>query len=417
MRIEEIIFALCLLSIIIKDKYFDENAILLAHKIEIRPNQEQKEYLLGAVGSRRFAYNHLVAYYNEHKKLTKTISVKLIKELRAKYEWLEDFSTRVIRNCVDDIDKAIKKAWSSQTMAERNRAIVKALTPKQKQKAFRLGMPRFTKKGINESFSIREKEKITIKDRKFKVEKMPFYIKMRNKIRFSGIVKQVTISMQGGKWFASFLIETTDKHEEKQKPRLDSVGVDIGIKELATLSNSVVFPKSQPLKKQLKKLRQLQKKLARQVRYSNGYEITKKKISKLHYFVTQKRKAMIHELTDYLVSNFKRVAIEDLNVKGMIKNRKLAKAISDVGFGMFREILTYKCKLYGVNLVLVDRFFPSSKTCSKCGAKKDDLKLSERIYTCNSCNLVIDRDLNASLNINGWRQVQATTKTIVEKSR
>jgi len=405
MRIEEIIFALCLLSIIIKDKYFDENAILLAHKIEIRPNQEQEEYLLGAVGSRRFAYNYLVAYYNEHKKLTKTISVKLIKELRAKYEWLEDFSTRVIRNCVDDVDKAIKKAWSPQTVAERNKAIAKASTPKQKVKAFRLGMPKFAKKGINESFSIREKEKITIKDRKFKVEKMPFYIKMRNKIRFSGVVKQITISLQGGKWFASFLIETTDKHEEEQKPRSQSVGVDIGIKNLATLSNGVVFPKSQPLKKQLKKLRHLQKKLSRQVRYSNGYEITKKRIARLHYFVSQKRKAIIHELTDYLVSNFKRVAIEDLNVKGMIKNHKLSRAISDVGFGMFREILTYKCKLYGVNLVLVDRFFPSSKTCSKCGTKKDDLKLSDRVYTCNSCNLVIDRDLNASLNINSWRQV------------
>ncbi len=405
MRIEEIIFSLCLLSIIIKDKQFDERAILLAHKIEIRPNQEQEEYLLGAVGSRRFAYNHLVAYYNEQKKLTKTVSVKLIKELRAKYEWLEDFSTRVIRNCVDDIDKAIKRAWSPQTLIERNRAIAKASTPKQKLKAFNLGMPQFAKKGINESFSIREKEKITLKDRKFKVEKMPFYIKMRNKIRFSGVVKQVTISMQGGKWFASFLIETTDKHEEEQKPRLDSVGVDVGIKELATLSNGVVFPKSQPLKKQLKKLRQLQKKLSRQVRYSNGYEITKAKVTKLHYFVSQKRKATVHELTDYLVKTFDRVAIEDLNVKGMIKNRKLAKAISDVGFGMFREILTYKCKLYGVKLVLVDRFFPSSKTCSKCGMKRDNLKLSDRIYICNSCNLVIDRDLNASLNINGWRQV------------
>ena len=162
MKIEETVFALCLLSIIIKDKYFDENAILLAHKIEIRLNKEQEEYLLGAVGSRRFAYNHLVAYYNEHKKLTKTISVKLIKELRAKYEWLEDFSTRVIRNCVDDIDKAIKKAWSPQTIAERNKAIAKASTPKQKIKAFRLGMPQFAKKGINESFAIREKEKINI---------------------------------------------------------------------------------------------------------------------------------------------------------------------------------------------------------------------------------------------------------------
>jgi len=120
MRIEEIIFAVCLLSIIIKDKHFNENAILLAHKIEIRPNKEQEKYLLGAVGSRRFAYNHLVAYYNEHKKLTKIVSVELIKELRAKYKWLEDFSTRVIRNCIDDLDKAIKRAWSPQTDRDLN---------------------------------------------------------------------------------------------------------------------------------------------------------------------------------------------------------------------------------------------------------------------------------------------------------
>ena len=404
-RIEDIIFALCLVSIVMKDKYVLDHAVLLAHKIELRPNQEQAEYLLGAMGSRRFAYNHLVAYYNEHKKLTKTISVKIIKELRSKYEWLQELSTRVIRNTVDDIDKAIKKAWNPQTVAQRTKAIEKAVTPIQKVKAYSLGMPKFAKKGVNESFSIREKEKITVKDRKFKIEKMPFYIKMRNKLRFNGVVKQVTISMQGGKFFASFLIETTDKHEEEQKPRLDSVGVDVGIKELATLSNGVVFPKSQPLKKQLKRLRQLQKKLSRQVRNSSNYNKTKLKITKLHYFVTQKRKSVIHELTDYLVKNFNRVAIEDLNVSGMLRNHKLAKAISDVGFGMFREILTYKCKLYGLNLVLVDRFFPSSKTCSKCGTKKDDLKLSDRIYTCNSCDLVIDRDLNASLNINGWRQV------------
>ncbi len=405
MKIEEIIFALCLVSIVIKEKYVLDHAVLLAHKIELRPNQEQAEYLLGAMGSRRFAYNHLVAYYNEHKKLTKTVSVKIIKDLRSKYEWLQDLSTRVIRNTVDDIDKAIKKAWSSKTVAQRTKAIEKAVTPIQKVKAYSLGMPKFAKKGVNESFSIREKEKITVKDRKFKIEKMPFYIKMRNKLRFNGVVKQVTISMQGGKFFASFLIETTDKHEEEQKPRLDSVGVDVGIKELATLSNGVVFPKSQPLKKQLKRLRQLQKKLSRQVRNSLNYNKTKLKITKLHYFVTQKRKSVIHELTDYLVKNFNRVAIEDLNVSSMLRNHKLAKAISDVGFGMFREILTYKCKFYGLNLVLVDRFFPSSKTCSKCGSKKDDLKLSDRIYTCNSCDLVIDRDLNASLNINGWRQV------------
>ena len=403
--VDEVIFGLCLVSLIIKDKHFTENSILLAHKIELRPTREQEEYLLGAVGSRRFAYNHLVAHFKENKKLTKSTSTKLIQELREANDWLGDYSTRVIRTCVDDIDNAIKKAFSPLTTNKRAKAIATAATPKQKAKAFNLGMPTFSKKGVNESFSIREKEKIKVKDRSFTIEKMPFSIKMRNKIRFTGVVKQVTISTKAGRWFASFLIETTDKYRENQEPRLDSVGVDVGIKELATLSNGVVFPKSQTLKAQLGKLRKLQKKLSRQVRNSNGYNATKAKIAKLHFFVSEKRKAILHDLTNYLVKTFDRVAIEDLNVSGMVRNHKLARAISDAGFGMFREFLTYKCNLYDVVLEIVDRFFPSSKKCSRCGAIKDKLNLSQRVYTCIPCGLVIDRDLNAGLNINSWRQV------------
>jgi putative transposase len=386
-NVKEVIFAMCM----IREIMFQRHARLVAHKIELFPTKEQSEYLLQAVGSRRFAYNHLVAYYREHKQLTKSKSVELIKE----------FSTRVVRNTVDDIDKAIKRAWLAPVVKKRQETIAKAVTPKQKVRAFHHGMPNFARKGINESFAIREQEKIRVKGKRFKFEKMPTLIKMRNFIRFEGNVKQVTISLKDGKWFASFLVETLSI-QPKQEPRLDSVGVDVGIKELATLSNGVVFPKSQPLKAKLRKLKILQRKLSKQVRGGANYNKTLLKVQTVHYYVSQARKAVLHELTSYLVTNFKRVAIEDLNVSGMVKNHKLARAISDVGFGAFREYLSYKCKMYDVNLVLVDRFFPSSKTCSKCGNVKKELKLSQRVYTCNSCDLVIDRDLNASLNINQW---------------
>jgi len=368
--------------------------VLLAHKIELYPNSKQSDYLFHCVANRRYMYNVLVAYYRDTSKLTKAIAQELVKKYRAKFDWLQDVSTRVIRNTVDDIDKAIKKGWTLKAKAKRAKAIKEATTPKQKAKAIYHGLPSFAKRGINESFAIREKEKIRVNGRKFKFEKLPKElreIKMRELIRFNGTVKQVTISLRAGKWFASFLVETDDI--KKQEPSFENVGVDLGVKELATLSDGKVFPAHKSYAKRERKLRQLNKKLSRQVKDSNGFKETKAKIQKLHYYVSESRKQALHELTSWLSKNYKRIVIEDLAPSNMVKNRRLAKSIIDAGFGMFKEQMAYKCALYDSELVLADRFFPSSKTCSSCGNVKTELKLSERTYICEECGLTIDRDL------------------------
>ena len=139
--------------------------------------------------------------------------------------------------------------------------------------------------------------------------------------------------------------------------------------------------------------------MSRKQKGSNNRRKQQTKLARLHYRVACIRRHAIHQVTSYIISNFDRIIIEDLNVKGMIKNRKLSQAISDVSFGEIRRQLTYKAMWQGKELIVADRFFPSSKMCSSCGNKKKILKLSERTYTCENCGLVIDRDLNAAINL------------------
>ena len=186
---------------------------------------------------------------------------------------------------------------------------------------------------------------------------------MRQPIRLQGKLKQVTISKRAGMYFASFLIDTED-YVQDYPNRQESVGVDLGIKTLATLSTGETFPNSRPLQKNLRKLKKLQRNLARKNKDSNRYARAKLKIQKLHFSIARQRAAIAHQLSNYLTKTFDRIVIEDLNVKGMIKNRKLSRAISDVGWGMIRQFIEYKAKLRKCVVVIADRFFPSSKTTS-----------------------------------------------------
>lgn len=346
--------------------------MFLAHKIELRPTKEQEDYFRKCCGISRMIYNKCL-FYSKDRKWNKKEMLEYLKELKIEFPFITEVSSRVSRIAVEDLENAYKRFFK------------------------KLGkFPKFKKKKLNESFAIREKEKFTIDGRKLKIEKLKTKVKMRNKLRFEGIPKQCTISFQGGKWFASILVDT---YVESRNPRDEAIGVDLGVKELATLSNGVVFSNPKFFRNKQKKLRKLQKKFARQIKDSNGWYKTKLKINKLHYYISEQRKAYLQELTSYLVSNFKTICIEDLNVKGMIKNRRLSKSIVDSGFGMFKQMLEYKCKLYGNELIIIDRWFPSSKMCSKCGCIKEDLKLSDRTYKCEHCGNEMDRDLNASLNI------------------
>lgn len=181
----------------------------------------------------------------------------------------------------------------------------------------------------------------------------------------------------------------------------ETVGIDVGVKAFATLSTGVVLDAPKPLSNAKAKLARLQRKASKQIKGSMNQRQTYDKIRRLHARVACIRKDFLHKLTTYLAKTFEVIKIEDLNVLGMLANHKLAGAIADLGFYEFKRQLAYKCQMYGANLVLVDQWFPSSKTCSSCG-NIQPMPLSERMYLCSSCGMVKDRDLNASLNILNW---------------
>jgi len=179
------------------------------------------------------------------------------------------------------------------------------------------------------------------------------------------------------------------------------VGIDVGIKYAATLSTQQVFDAPKPLKQAKTKLATLQRQASKQVKGSQNQRKTYHKIRRLHTRIARIRLDFLHKLTTYLAQTFKLIKMENLNVQGMMANHKLAGAISDIGFYEFKRQLDYKCKMYGANLVLVDPWFPSTKTCSNCGTKKD-MPLSIRTFDCPACGISLDRDFNASINILNW---------------
>jgi putative transposase len=365
--------------------------MLLAHKIELRPTPDQIDYFEKACGHRRHCWNHLRARFSQQDsdgnfifKWSKVAAYQFyMKVLRVEFPWYSEVSSRVTRNVIDDLDAAFKHFFRRVKNGEKP------------------GYPQPKKKGIKDSFAIRESEKFEVVNKKLRIEKLKTWIDLRQPIRFGGKLKQVTISKRAGKYFASFLIET-DEYDPKDYNRQPSVGVDVGIKSLAVLSNGEVIENARLLRNNLCKLKKLQRNLARKVKGSNHYAKAKLKIQKLHFRIARQRAAIAHQLSDYLTKTFDRIVLEDLNVKGMVKNRKLSRAIADVGWGMLQQFIEYKAKLRNCVIVIADRFFPSSKTCSKCGEVKKTLTLKDRIYECDSCGFTIDRDLNAAINLNNY---------------
>ena len=213
-----------------------------------------------------------------------------------------------------------------------------------------------------------------------------------------GRVLRMTISQYAGRWYASLTVERDDKPVMKP-PKGGAVGVDLGVKTLATLSDGTVIENPRYLKKSEGKLKRAQQALSRKVKGSNRRAKAREKVANLHAHVANQRLDAMHKLTTRLSRKYSDISIEDLHVSGMVKNRHLAKSVSDAAFGEFRRQLEYKTARTGARLHVVDRWYRSSKTCSGCGRVKAKLSLSERTYRCDSCGLVLDRDLNAAINI------------------
>lgn len=253
--------------------------------------------------------------------------------------------------------------------------------------------PKFKKKGRNDSFTL--DGSIRVDHFKIQVPQIGC-LKTYERLPQGIIPKSVTISRQAERWFISFRIETEIKETIK---KVEIVGIDLGVKSLATLSTGEVFEGTKSYRKLEKKLAKLQRIVSRRELKSNNWYKAQQKVARLHKRIADIRKDTLHKLTTDLTKNHSRICLEDLKVSGMMANHKLAKSIADMGFREFRRQLDYKCQLYGSELLVVDRWFPSSKTCSNCGAIKESLSLGERVYQCDSCSFVCDRDLNASLNL------------------
>jgi putative transposase len=352
---------------------------LLAHKIELRPTPEQADYLARACGSRRHCYNQLLEHFGQKDvKWSKAAAYQhYIQVIRPAFLWYNEVSSRVTRNAMDDLDDAFKHFFRRVKLGQKP------------------GFPTFKKKGLGDSFALREKPKFSVDGRELRIEKLKTPIKMRQKVRFTGTLNQVTISQRAGKFYASILVETEDYNPHA--PEKDAVGVDFGVKSLAVLSDGTEIPANNALRRNLKALKRKQRRLSRKQKGSNRRARAKLAVAKLHKRISDQRQAVLHELSDQLTRDYKVICLEDLNVNGMVKNGKLARPISDAGFGTLRRMIEYKAKLRGVEVAFIGRFEPSSKTCSDCG-QIHDMPLSKRTMECD-CGNVMDRDLNAARNI------------------
>lgn len=377
--------------------------MILAKKVRILPTPEQEKKLWQAVGTARFIYNWTLNKEEEnYKNNNKFVSdMDLRKELtviknaeNSDLSWLKEISNNVAKQAVKDACNAYLRFFKKQSKK-----------PKFKSK-------RRSKKSFYHDTNTLKVRKNFVKLEKIGIvrtsEQLPYTDD--NSIKYMN----PRISYDNKYWYISVGIE---QEEPKEELNDISLGIDLGLKELAVCcdvlgENEKVFGninKTRIVKKLEKKLKRLQKQVSRKyLKNKKRKEFVKTKniikLEKIIQLIYRKlaniRNNYLHQTTTSIVKTKPyRIVIEDLNVKGMMKNKHLSKAISKQGFYEFRRQLEYKCKFRGIELVIADRFFASSKTCSNCGEIKKDLKLKDRVYSCKCCNTTIDRDLNASINL------------------
>jgi putative transposase len=267
--------------------------------------------------------------------------------------------------------------------------------------------PRFKKKFVDDRFRADNGPgTFDVQGKRIRLPKIG-WIKTREPLRFSGKLKRVVVSRTADRWFASVLVEMDTDQPDRENQTIG--GVDLGVKALATLPDGTMFESPKALERNLKKLRRLNKAHSQKKNGSRNKRKSAAKLARLHQRIANIRADALHKLTTYLVRTYGVVGIEDLNVSGMSQNKRLARHIADVGFHEFRRQLKYKAELYGTRIVVADRFYASSKTCSACGAKNETLGLGDRAWTCGSCGTHHDRDTNAAANLQTLAASSAVT--------
>ena len=357
----------------------------ITHKITLNPNNKQCTYFKKASGVARFTWNWALAEWKNQYQLSlqdtsipKPNGFALKKAFNAikktEFPWMYEVTKYASQQPFIHLQKACKDFFTGKSRA-----------------------PRFKKKGrARDSFYIGG-DQIQIEKNRIRIPNLG-WVRMRESLKYGGKIEGVTISRQADKWFASIHCDVDICMLSCKNQAV--VGVDVGINRLATLSTGELIENNRPFQKMIRRLRRYQRQLSTQKnRGSKNYEKLRQKIARLHQKVADKRHDTQHQLSRKLTKQFHAIVIEDLNVSGMLKNHKLARHIADVGFYELRRQLEYKSQWYGNTLIVADRWFPSSKRCSRCGETKSSLELSERIFQCETCESSIDRDLNAAINL------------------
>lgn len=367
--------------------------MIFAHKIALDLTEAQETYCRQAAGTARFTYNWALSTWQmQYRAGEKPTAATLKKQWNTikyeRYPWLKDIHRDAHAQPFTNLHTAFQKFFKHEAK-----------------------YPTFKKKGQHDSFYIAN-DKIQVQGKRLRIPKLG-WVRLREALRFTGKLMSAVVSRTADRWYVSLSVQVDVIQPcENQAGR---VGVDLGVKHLATLSTGEKIEGPKPLKAVLRQLRRLNRELARRVKFSANWHKTKAKLARLHARIGAIRTDALHKLTTRLTQTYAEVVIEDLHVKGMVRNHSLARAISDMGFGTFRQMLTYKAEAYGCVVHIASRWFPSSKLCHVCGVLNDTLTLADRVFTCGDCGHTEDRDVHAARNLARYPGLQGNL-TPVENS-
>ena len=353
--------------------------ICLTHKIALDPTPEQRLFFEQAAGTARFTYNWALAEWQKRYASGEKPKGHLLKKAfnalrRVQFPWTYDVHRDATAQPFADLQQAFVNFWQGKA-----------------------DYPAFKKKGkCRDSFYVAN-DKFHLSDKSVTLPKVGA-VKMREALRFDGKILSATVSREAGRWSISIQVQLPEGYC-RERTANGQVGVDLGITHLATLSTGEVVDGPKPLKRSLPQIKRANRTLHRRQKGSANKRKAHQRVAKMHARLSHVRNDSLHKLTSRLCRENQAISIEDLHVKGLIKNKRLSRAISDMGWGECRRQLAYKAPLFGGQLNIIGRFEPSSKMCHRCKTVKPVLSLGERLFACHACGHIEDRDLNAAKNI------------------
>lgn len=352
--------------------------MLKAYKYRIYPDAEQMQFFAKCFGCVRFVYNRMLSDRIEHYNLTGKSLNNTPAQYKSEFTWLKEVDSLALANAQMNLNTAYRNFFRDKSN----------------------GFPKFkSKKNNNFSYTTNnQKGTVYVENGYIKLPKLKSPVKIRQHRSFEGVIKSCTISKApSGKYHISILVET----EIQKLPASDMrVGIDVGIKDFAVLSNGEAYKNPKYLRKSEKRLTKLQRDLSRKQIGSSNRNKARIKVAKLHEKIANQRMDFLHKKSTEIIRKNQAIVIEDLKVKNLMKNHNLAKSIAEVSWSRFREMLDYKSRWYGRELIIAPPDYPSSQLCSDCGNRSSQTKdLACRVYICPECGLEIDRDYNASLNL------------------